>query len=191
MGTLRYNIILDKIKDKKNAVGAEIGVNKGITTDFLLKNKPDLKMIAVDPYRLIGYDEYYPSGSGARQHSFKKQEQFDLLYESTKKLLSVYGNRVELIRESSISAGELVDDGSLDFVFIDANHVYEHVLADILMWSKKVKMDGYIMGHDYNENDFDTRGICNAVNAVFDSNELNFGSDHCWWAVKTRNIMGR
>jgi hypothetical protein len=146
-------------------------------------------MIAVDPYMLVGYDAYYPSGSGAKQHSFKRQDEFDLLYDRTKNLLNKYGDRVSLIRKTSIDAGKLVNDESLDFVFIDANHVYDYVKSDILLWSKKVKIGGYIIGHDYNKNDVDTLGICRAVHDLFDDKEINLGSDSCWWVIKTKEVL--
>lgn len=34
-----------------------------------------------------------------------------------------------------------------EVVFIDGNHTYEHVKADISIWSKKAKL---LLGHDYN-----------------------------------------
>lgn len=183
---MRYNIILDKIKDIKSPVGAEIGVNKGVTTDFLLKSRLDLNLIGVDPYKLFGYDACYPYGSGAKQHDYQTQQNMDDLYNTTVKLLSPYGNRINLIRKTSVEASKDVEDNSLDFVFIDGNHFYDFVREDILAWSKKVKVGGYIIGHDYNENDVDHKnGVCAAVNEFFTKDELEFGADKCWWVKKT------
>ena len=41
-------------------------------------------------------------------------------------------------------------DNSLDFVYIDANHSYESVKADILAWLPKMKHNAIISGDDYN-----------------------------------------
>jgi predicted O-methyltransferase YrrM len=38
---------------------------------------------------------------------------------------------------------------TLDFVYIDANHDYSHVLEDIEAWAKIVKPGGIVSGHDY------------------------------------------
>lgn len=51
---------------------------------------------------------------------------------------------------TSVDAAKLFDDKSLDFVFIDANHKYDYVSADIAAWFPKVKSGGIISGHDYN-----------------------------------------
>jgi predicted O-methyltransferase YrrM len=36
-----------------------------------------------------------------------------------------------------------------DLVYIDANHDYDHVRADMLAWMPAIKAGGYIAGHDY------------------------------------------
>ena len=60
-----------------------------------------------------------------------------------------YKQRLILLRMDSLRACELIEDMSLDFVFIDANHKYECVKGDILCWRNKIRQAGYIMGHDY------------------------------------------
>ena len=37
----------------------------------------------------------------------------------------------------------------LDAVFIDGNHLKEFVLEDLLLWEKRLKPTGILMGHDY------------------------------------------
>ena len=54
------------------------------------------------------------------------------------------------IQSASWDAASQFDDASIDFVFIDADHIYEHVKKDILAWLPKVKPGGIIAGHDYN-----------------------------------------
>jgi hypothetical protein len=48
----------------------------------------------------------------------------------------------------SVAVAATYEDESLDFVFIDGDHRYEHVKADIEAWWPKVKPGGYIGGHD-------------------------------------------
>jgi predicted O-methyltransferase YrrM len=49
----------------------------------------------------------------------------------------------------SIEMSKTYKDDSLDFVFIDGDHRYECVKADIEAWVPKVRSGGIIAGHDY------------------------------------------
>jgi hypothetical protein len=53
------------------------------------------------------------------------------------------------IRESSIVAARKIVDGSLDFVYIDADHDYSSCKQDIETWFTKVRHGGIVAGHDY------------------------------------------
>lgn len=53
------------------------------------------------------------------------------------------------INADSTDAAKLFDDQSIDFVFIDANHTYEFVTKDLQTWYPKVKVGGFIGGHDF------------------------------------------
>ena len=49
---------------------------------------------------------------------------------------------------SSTAAIIIKQDVEFDFCFIDADHSYESVLADIKAWAPKVKEGGCVIGHD-------------------------------------------
>jgi len=66
-----------------------------------------------------------------------------------------------LITQSSEEAVDLIEDNSLDFVYIDGNHTFDFVIMDIIIWSKKVKKGGIISGHDYHR--FIPIGVIDAV----------------------------
>jgi len=63
-------------------------------------------------------------------------------------LLSYYTN-IQKIKADSVEASEQFQDGELDFVYIDGSHEYENVKRDILAWKPKIRVGGYIGGHDY------------------------------------------
>lgn len=73
------------------------------------------------------------------------------------------------IRMDSVSAAALYDDASLDAVFIDGDHLYDGVLADIRAWLPKVKPGGFIGGDDYGHI-VDSEGVQRAVQEVFGNN---------------------
>ena len=56
----------------------------------------------------------------------------------------------------------------IDLLFIDGDHLYEGVHADWNNWSKFVKVGGYVMFHDYNDN-------WTGVQKVVDT-EVNYGA---------------
>jgi len=53
------------------------------------------------------------------------------------------------LRVRSTDAAALFPDGSLDFAFVDADHSYAAVRADLSAWWPKVRAGGLLCGHDY------------------------------------------
>lgn len=53
------------------------------------------------------------------------------------------------LKLDSRKAATRFPDASLDMVYIDAWHMYEHVMRDITAWRPKVRAGGVISGHDY------------------------------------------
>ena len=60
-----------------------------------------------------------------------------------------FGLAPSIYQMTTVFAANEIDDRSLDFCFIDANHSYESVKQDIEVWEPKVKRGGIIGGHDY------------------------------------------
>jgi predicted O-methyltransferase YrrM len=54
------------------------------------------------------------------------------------------------LRLPSVAAATLFANGSLDFVFIDADHTCAAVQGDIAAWRPKIKCGGILAGHDWN-----------------------------------------
>lgn len=70
---------------------------------------------------------------------------------------------INFIHADSISASKGFPDGFFDVVFIDGNHSYRAVRADILAWMAKIKRYGILMGHDYDRH---WPGVVRAVNEL-------------------------
>lgn len=69
-------------------------------------------------------------------------------------------DKVTLLAMESGQAADLIKDGSLDAVFIDASHDQESVERDIGLWLPKVKPGGVLCGHDFEKVD---NGVALAV----------------------------
>ncbi len=151
------NKLLNFIKKHPHKVVAEVGVARGVTTELLLKNLPDIKLYyCVDPW--IEYSGYNLTG----------QDMFNGCHEETMKRIGSFQDKTEVLKMTSESAAPHIKDESLDFVFIDANHAYEYVKQDIALWVPKVKIGGVVSGHDYTGDQKAVRyGVKRAVDELF------------------------
>lgn len=123
-------------RDQGYLKGAEIGVFNGYFSEQLFKGIPGLKLYAVDPWQVY---------EGYRDHKFKRS--MDAAYAMARERLGRFD--VEFVRKFSMDAAKDFEDGSLDFVYIDANHEYAYVRDDIREWTKKVRIGGTVAGDDY------------------------------------------
>jgi hypothetical protein len=64
------------------------------------------------------------------------------------KRLSSYGGCTIKQKYSLDAAGDF-SDGSLDFVYIDADHYFKSIADDICAWRPKVRPGGILFGHDF------------------------------------------
>ena len=120
--------------------GAEIGVDRGLFSEYMSQNIPGLKLICVDPWLKAAYDPKLSQMS-------VEQDYFEGCYQETVKRLAPYN--CQIIRKTSMEALKDVPDESLDFVYIDANHDFVNFSQDLHYWIKKVRPGGIIAGHDY------------------------------------------
>lgn len=81
------------------------------------------------------------------------------------------------VRMPSVEAAATYADASLDFVYIDADHLYEGVLADIRAWLPKIKPGGFLAGDDFGHAQ-GSEGVQQAVTEVFGTDFLVYGL--CW-----------
>lgn len=145
----RFNLISNLIKERlKLKRGAEVGVWKGETSEYLLNKHKKLTMLCVDPYEF--YEHYNKHHSLGKYNS---QEKLNNLCEAVRnRLKKKFGSRVWWARKRSTEAAKQVKDGSLDFVFLDGNWGYSYVKADIEAWLPKIRKGGIIIGHRLNSN---------------------------------------
>lgn len=116
--------------------GAEIGVERGAFSEVLCAGVPGLHLTAIDAWTA------YP---GYREHV--TQAKLDAFYAETVARLTPYG--ATILRGFSALAADAYEPASLDFVYIDANHTLQQVVADLAAWVPKVRPGGIIAGHDY------------------------------------------
>lgn len=149
----------------------EVGVWKGHSVCHLGRRLRDrggaFELHAVD----LWHDDY----------SYKRRSDFRVI-DAFRHNVMVAGlsGIVREIREDSAKAAERFADGSVDFVFIDADHEYEGVARDLDAWIPKLSARGVISGHDWSDH---WPGVKRAVRERIES-ALGLPirvRGHCWW----------
>jgi len=160
-------------------VGAEIGVFRGNTSEALLREFPELSLWMVDPWAPFVGESAFDNES---QAGFDASMAVAMFWTEFAK------NRRYVLRQPSPEAAKRFSDGTLDFVFIDGNHLYENVSADISAWWPKLRAGGLMTGHDYGVYR-DAEGAWGVKRAVDEfvsatDRELALGLDGTWMAIK-------
>jgi predicted O-methyltransferase YrrM len=148
MGKKRWTILLKRLPKFTPLVGVEVGVLMGSMSWELLQ-RPELFLWLVDIEPRLHALEVTKFAEGRR----------------------------DAIWLPSVEAAKKFEDKSLDFVFIDADHSYEAVRADIGAWKPKIKPGGLLCGHDHSEN---FPGVVRAVKEGLRNVELDL--DKTWFA---------
>jgi hypothetical protein len=150
-----------------DAVGAEVGVWKGKFSLKLLR-QTDLKLLhLVDPWKRIesipNEAWYGPSIS---------QEEMDAIYDGVKTTLAkpIENGRVIIHRGNSKDILPTLKD--LDFVYIDGDHSYEGVAADLAAAFESVRPGGLICGDDYSLGHWWGDGVVRAVHEFIGSHKV-------------------
>lgn len=176
----RAGAILKRLEGVKNPVGAEIGVFAGDLSQRLLARN-DLTLYMVDPWtELDPQSEYAKSDFHGRLTQYEQDEYRDMV----SGVVGFAGDRAKIIQDYSVPAAELIPDKALDFCFIDADHTYDAVKADLAAWYPKVKEGGLISGHDYNHPQYPDWGVKQAVDEFAASKGLTIETDanYTWFA---------
>ena len=139
--------------------GAEVGVAEGKFSVVLCESIPDLHLSAVDLWKPYKRDDHY------LKNQSMQDEALALAHEKLDK------HNVTFICEPSTEAVKQFEPGSLDFVYIDADHAFDFVMQDLIVWSKIVKSGGIVSGHDYYR--FRGAGVVDAVNAYTHAHQIN------------------
>ena len=169
-------LVIEKIiRDNNFKTVVELGVFDGKNLFYLAKKFPNTQFIGIDLW------QYFPTNRVIRL-PLNSQEEWDTLYNSLLKK-SAELNNLKLIRGHSSKDSRTFKDGSVDFVFIDANHDYQFVKDDILAWLPKISKNGLIGGHDYS---LGWLGVIKAVTEIFGTDAIDV-LDNAVWVTDPKN----
>jgi len=141
---MKRKALAQLFKELNYTKGAEIGVSTGLFSEVLCQGIPDLELLCVDLWEAY----YHFTANSGKRH-----------YEAAKTRLAPYN--ATLVKKKSVAAAADVPDGSLDFIYIDADHRFDYVMEDLIAWARKVRKGGIVSGHDYYR--FRNAGVVPAV----------------------------
>jgi c-di-AMP phosphodiesterase-like protein len=140
----------------KTLKGVEVGVLNGDYSEKIYNyysKKFDFNLYLVDPWK--SFSDY-------------DQKILDVCYKNVyKKFKNI--KKIKILKQTSEQASKNFDNESLDFVYIDGNHEYNHVSKDLNLWFPKLKSHGVLFGDDYSR----SYGVHKAVNEFAFSNKLS------------------
>lgn len=175
-------IYIDAVADAPNegAIFVELGSFLGQSTAFMAqeikRSGKSIRFYAVD---LWVTDPRNDHNDWIRKHSDKADEKFGAglfnLFKANMRALGVE-DVVETLRMSTQEAAEVFSsmNQKFDLVFVDANHTYPFVSADIKTYLPMVKSGGVLAGHDIYFKD-----VKRAVAENLSGDRLSF-TPSCW-----------
>eukprot|EP00933_Yihiella_yeosuensis_P026582 TRINITY_DN20646_c0_g1_i2.p1 TRINITY_DN20646_c0_g1~~TRINITY_DN20646_c0_g1_i2.p1 ORF type:complete len:238 (-),score=39.06 TRINITY_DN20646_c0_g1_i2:124-837(-) len=124
----------------KTGLAAEIGVFEG---EFAEKNLMQWKgrYYMIDAWGSVRQPEHASGPSDRWADDDKKQ--------IARARTRFATGRSYFVQDLSVPAAKRFADLSLDWIYIDAGHRYEEVLADLEAWYPKVRWGGLVSGDDY------------------------------------------
>ena len=118
--------------------GVEVGVQRGVFSEHIRLGWNGAMLYCVDPWKK--YDGV-----------INPQEMHDAYYAEAVGRLRATGKPWTEMRMTSLeAAAHFAKDGTrFDFVFLDGDHFYEAVKADVEAWLPLIRPGGVLAGHDY------------------------------------------
>ena len=156
-----YNEIALNVITKKWRKFIELGTWRGHSICHLCF---EIKKHTDDNIEIYTVDTFKPTSTSA---SCTPSNLKDICYKNIQRM--GMENTIKVLECTSHEASLKFEDGYFDFVFIDADHVYERIKEDINDWLPKVKKGGIISGHDYAG---EVNGVKKAVDEKFGNNKI-------------------
>lgn len=165
---MRYDVLIEKIKAHDLKLGVEVGVKRGENVAKVLIACPDFVFHAVDCWDpKFQYINWGKGAQVANEKFFNRK-------------LRHFPGRLFKHKGYSVPISAEFPDGHFDLIFIDGDHSYEGCKADIDAWLPKLKIGGFMAGHDYGHERFP--GVKKIVDELFPNAEI-FG-DMVWLIQK-------
>jgi hypothetical protein len=156
----------------RGGVVAEVGVWRGAFSQTILKRLEPRELHLVDPWTFVPkYGDSWYGGADA-----KSQADMDEIFEGVERRFAseIASGTVHLHRRSSLEAAEALESTMFDVVYIDADHTYDAVRADLRAWEPRVDVAGFLTGDDYCDGGWWEGGAKRAVDEFAELNRRSW-----------------
>lgn len=130
----------------RGSIGCEVGVWQGDFSVRLLEKVRPVELHLIDPWCYFAdpvYADSWYGGAWARS-----QDDMDAIHDEVVARFA-HDPRVTVHRQFSIEAAADFDAGSLGFAYIDGDHSFDAVRADLDAYADKIRPGGVLCGDDY------------------------------------------
>jgi hypothetical protein len=135
---------------KQWGIGAEVGVFRGHFAEVLIEVLTPTKIYLIDPWTKLG--EYFHWKGGAKPYtSFDQLPTRIAKREAELRTGRFSGVEVKFLEGYFLEEMDKIEE-KLDWIYIDGNHGYTQVLADLHASASLLKPDGVIIGDDWRPN---------------------------------------
>jgi hypothetical protein len=147
----------------KDSVGVEIGVHLGDFSQRILERVNPRQLNLVDPWRHETAETYRNAWYGGRVENGQAgmDSRYNLVLERFQ--VPIRDGRVVVHRGPSADMLARFPAESVDWTYIDGNHLYEYVMGDLESSLRVVRSGGYITGDDYVDGGWWQGGVRRAV----------------------------
>jgi polyhydroxybutyrate depolymerase len=165
----------------RGGVFVEIGSWKGRSTSFVgpVCNANGTRLVCVDHWR--GSNDMLAE----RYAATLAIEDVEQTFRANMRALGI---EVEVLRESSAEAAVRFAHGTVDRVFLDGSHDGQSVAEDLLLWSDRLKPDGVLAGHDYDDKHGELRAAIDAFTRRR-SLAVKRGPRSIWWLAPLAALL--
>jgi len=172
------DIYREAVQNYDNAVFCEIGSFQGRSAcymgELIKESGKNLKLVCVDLWPTHKeLNDKAALGVGQGQEA-------EIIRALPQSLLETFCNNIDNagcrdvvipIRHNSSEVAALFPDEYFSFIFVDAGHSYDQVMADLKNWYPKLKTGGIMAGHDY-----DAQSVADAVKDFFGEDQKRLRS---------------
>jgi Methyltransferase domain len=147
----------------RQSVCAEIGVYQGDFSARIIRIVTPKLLHLIDPWKYEGAAAYRQSLYGGDKGV--SQVNMDSVFDGVVKRFQVQitAGTVRVHRAASVDASAAFCKGYFDWIYVDGNHQYKFVKADLESYFPKVRKRGYMAGDDYGEGGWWQGGVKRAV----------------------------